>query len=364
MATVSLRAITLLLCVNVVVTASADECPIHGLFLGDAPAGETNWSRRASGIAHDDAHWYITQTGGDVGEHAYIWRIPLTANLDQVDANSPGVLRITLTGGPGYEDPIGDPCVYRFGGVDYLLVPVNYHFNTVLRVFDAATLTLIDGQHIDADWPAHSCAVDPSGSMLTASWFWSIGGAIVRYTIDWPLLQQTGVLEVTRVGLQDLYAEDGVSDPNTGSAKGLEFTPDGRFLHLCAPGSIQAFDTATWARALRLSVTGSGDPEGLTVWDVETMPSWARGQLHVIAGSLDDDEVYFKHYTRSIRVRAGAEPPGDGRPGSEFASVTAAAHAAWPGSEIRIFHGNFDEALAIDKRVRLKSVGGTTRIGG
>lgn len=359
MSTVHGRVAASLLGAIALLPARADEYQVHGLYLGDAPSGEANWGPRAVGLAHDDTHWYITQKSGGFSEHGYLWRIPVTADLENVSDSSPGVL-VAVFGGDAY---LGDPCVHRFNGVDYLLLP----YAEGISVWEAVTLTWIAAENIGTN----SCAVDASGTL----YIYGPGGELRRYGIDWPALQNKGVFHVEYLGSQPLYAEDGASDPGIdGAVTGLEFTPDGRFLYLVNWGSapaIHVFDPSTWSRVLRstdgpgpFQFSGGYHTGGLTVWDFDAIPSWTEGQLHVIVRDTRDELVYLKHYTRSIRVRAGADPPGDGRPGSEFPTVTAALELAWPGSEIRIIHGNFDEALTISKRVRLRSVGGATRIGG
>ncbi|MFN0135468.1 MAG: hypothetical protein ACKVS9_05035 [Phycisphaerae bacterium] len=358
--------------------ARGDDYQVHGMYLGSAPSGETNWSDAAYGLAHDDDHWYIVQSGdGFTGiDSAYLWRIPVSVNLATVTATTPGVSRVRGTDVLGVDGIVfGDPVVFSYNGVDYLLAPEGFGLNslTYLAVFNADTLVFI--RH--SPWPspqpdASSIATDPQGLIYAAS-----GNPLRTYTVDWIALEQVGQLFIQYAGEVTLYDESGLVPVALGFTRGLEFTPDGRYLYVVA-NDIHVFDTVTWRRVLH-STNGSGhfnfawrtpdeNPGGVTIWDLDSISSPYEGRLHVIvrdSDAFDADDVILKHYTMSIRVRAGAPPPGTGSPTQPFPTVTAAVNLAWSGSEIRIINGGvFDESLTINKRVRVVARGATARIGG
>jgi hypothetical protein len=376
-----LRQTELLACLAALVhlagTSRADDYQAHCLYLGEDPSGETNWSDAVRGIAHDDANWYIA-------EDEELWRVPVGLDLDSFGANTPGVLHRTpfpeLFLGPATDWYFSDPSVFRFGGVDYLIVLYHvYNGSNVagMAVLDADSLTGID----QAGWSYQgtNCGIDPLGDIYSND---TSGTAVLaKWTIDWPVLQQTGNLAVTFAGHVELYDENGVELAFLpGGMHGVEFTPDGRYLYIVAD-DIHIFDTQTWRRVHK-STNGPGFfpfqwdmgclppcefPLGLTIWDLEGTPSPHIGQLHVVVrdrDQFDADDVFLKHYTCRIRVQPGAPPPWTGTPSDPFATVTAAVDAAWLGSEIRMDAATYDEAVTISKRVRLTSIGGTAQIGG
>src|SRR5262245_61096303 len=64
------------------------------LYLGNHPSdANPGWHEDVQGIAHDDRHWIITQTGT-------IWRIPVWHDLNAVSPSDPGVMRRFLSSYP------------------------------------------------------------------------------------------------------------------------------------------------------------------------------------------------------------------------------------------------------------------------
>lgn len=349
---------------------AADDYQAHCLYLGEAPSGETNWSPGVKGLAHDDANWYITQW-------ETLWRVPVGLDLDSISAGSPGVLRRT-TFPEDDEWYFGDPCVYRYNGADYLIV--GYEGRSfgeqyfLVAVFNAGTLTAIDRVNVPTHI-AHEIGVDELGNLYLSQI--SGAGFVGRWTVDWAELQPTGNLTVRLAEAVTLHDEfGGELSYLPGGVSGLELTADGRYLYVGAD-DIHIFDMQSHRRIHRSTNSTSGYfpfnwdtaeefPLGLTLWDLEGTGSPHLGQLHVIVRDPDligDDDVFLKHYTARIRVQAGAPAPWSGTPWDPFPTVAAAASAAWLGSEIRIDAGVYNETITIDQRVRLKSVGGTTRIG-
>lgn len=376
------RAVVTLLCACG--SVSADDYQAHCLYLGEAPSGQTNWSDAVRGLAHDESNWYITQ--GQLGHGEALWRIPVGYDLNTVSSGSPGVLRRTTFPELLLDEDVdwvfGDPCVYRFNGVDYLIVP--YLVDSVgdqyylLAVFDAQTLQAID--RVNLPDPSNiSCTVDQQGVLYLSR---STGiGFVQKWTIDWPALAQTGEL-VLQFAEHVALADEGGNTILNLAVKGIELTPDDRYLFVVA-NDIHMFDLQTGRRIHKstnapnvffpfywddsLVLPPEESPEGLTIWNLEGTGSPHFGQLHVLVRDWDilgDDDVFLKHYTAEIRVHLNAPAPGTGTPWDPFPTVTAAADSAWEGAEIRIDAGTYGETLLIDKRVRLRTSGGATRIGG
>ena len=344
------------------------------LYLGNNPSDlEADWTDEAQGLAHDDTHWYISQRG-------FLWRVPVDVGLNAVSISTPGVIRRSLSSVPkltaeGY-DHFGDISVHRFGQTDYLLVPIEGGA-AGLAVYVADSLTYID----HAAWPqqiqTHSSwvGVDEVGNVYGSNY--DPVQEVYRYTINWLQLLQSGTLSIQYAETITLRLEDGVGVATLRHVQGGEFTADGGLLYLVADG-IHVFDTFDWLR-VQQSTNGSGhfdyefhtgigqEPEGITIWEFGDAPELlVRGQLHVLLldNDIDSDNIYLKHYTRTIRVDGSNAGSQNGTPEHPFRTVREAMNLAWDESEIRIRAHDYDEMMTISKRVRLTAEGGTVRIGG
>lgn len=365
---------------------ATDDYQVTCLYLGEDPSGETSWSDAVSGLAHDDSAWIITQ-GDWLDDKNVIWRVPVGYDLDSVSIFQPGVLvRNSFTELEAEEGhwQLGDPCVYRYEGRDYLLAPYDDEggLKVGLAVLDADTLEIIDHVQLSLIRVAVS-AVDQSGALYMDAGLCHIR----RVTVNWATLHETGNLSVSEFGSSlDLRYESGLPfDPHM-SATGLEVTPDGRYLYLVAndannygdpPAGIHIFDLQTGRRVQ--NSTNAPDvffpfywtppeevPEGLALWDLAGTGSPHWGELHVIVRERDfaHDDVFLKHYSSFLYAQYQIEPGGDGTPWNPFSRINSAVEAAWDGSELRIVSGTYAETLTIGKQVRLRTLAGVTRIGG
>ncbi len=346
------------------------------LFLGDDPSSlQSSWSHEAQGLAHDDTHWYITQRDA-------IWRVPVSANLSSFDINTPGVSRLRLGDVPaliadGYNH-FGDPCVWHFG-VDYLLVPIEGG-PAGLAVLLADSLDYVDHTGYPQEVQTHSSwvGVDEVGSVYSS--MYDPVNSLLKYTVNWNQVSQEQTLSPLFAESITLRPEDGVSMATLRHVQGGEFTPDGQWMYIVADG-IHVFDVSTWRR-VQQSSNGVGpfnyefhggfpeyeEPEGPTIWDLEGTPSPHRGELHVILldndnETLGDDDVYLKHYTRTIWVDATNAGPQYGTPDFPFRTISSALNFAWDGAELRIQAGAYGDMVTIDKRILLSSENGRVRIG-
>jgi hypothetical protein len=380
----------------------------HFLHLGAHPwDDETDWSESLQGIDHDDAHWYVARTGE-------ILKIPVHYNLLTVTRQDPGVITATFGDTPlvGYSH-FGDPDVYRHNGTDYLIMPVESTGGLpgLVVVFRCSDLTYVGhaeltGQGVDAPW----CAIDPGGNLYSSL---QHATYLNVYDVDWDCLDAPcGFL--THLDEIPLLDEQGQPLPDLVTTQGGEFAPDGTLLYLTsgflddndelqASEGITVMDTVTWRRA-RHSTNGYGifnyyynpgccvwgEPEGLTIWDLnDGSAPGVHGQLHVIRVNNDPtgtDAITLYHYTNVIYVVPGGgcnlsvccnQPPPIGCPSipnslpcaqgwvtCPFQSLNSAITFAWNGAEIRISPGNYNQTLAITKRLRLTTDGGIVRIGG
>lgn len=358
--------------------AWADDYQAFYLYLGDDPAGDTAWTYDAKGLAHDSDYWYIAQD--DV-----IWRWPLTHELGG-SPTSPGVARrplseyaeLNLTG----LEEFGDPCVYRYGGVDYLLMPFGRHSSGPdqihLVVFECPSLAYIDQIALPAGMAQWWFGVDASGDVYSTE---SADPAtlLYRYSVDWSRLQQSGILSIGNPMAIVLYQEDGVTPVSLGAAStGGEFTSDGGLLYLISE-RIHVFDTSNWRR-IGQSINGSGHfnyevsanpiyteyTGGLTISGAASPLYPAQMQAVVTRwnGFTGAQTTFLKHYTHIIRVDSSNSGSQDGTFAHPFRTVTGAVNLAWSGAEIRTHADTYNEVVIINKRVRLTTDGGPTRIGG
>ena len=386
------------------------------------PLGETIWSNDVQGVAHDDDHWYITAT-------EVFWKIPVEQDLNTVSLASPGVVLKTFGHYPdlaGY-DHFGDPDVYRYAGTDYLLLPIENHDGNMpgaIAILRCADLSYVAHFSLPNPPPPHAAqandagwvAVHSLGALVTSKQHVGpLPGLPARglrfYYLDWGLLHTAGLVDVQFEAEIPVFDEQGQPVHLT-TMQGGEFAPGDNLIYLVSGfyddsdgleerEGIHVFDTVTYHRVAH-STRGYGyfdyyydpgfstyeEPEGLTIWDLdEGRAPNINGQLHVLVSDndLDGGDVDFKHYTRNIRVAAGAPcaylaccipapPPGCPTPFNQscefgvtecpFQTIGSALNLAWDGAQLRIQTGQYFETLTIARRVRLSAEGGTVRIGG
>src|SRR5262245_2974793 len=254
----SLSAIRMISVLSVLAhTGRADDYQANYLYLGDDPSQETAWTYSARGLAHDSEYWYITQD--DV-----IWRWPLTVEL-WLPPSNPGVARrplseyaeLNLSG----MEQLGDPCVYRYAGVNYLLMPLGDASGgadvITLAVFECPSLSYIDHAALPAGNAQWWFGVDENGNVYSSEEDAASVRILYRYAVDWARLRQTGTLSVGNPVSIALFGEDGVTPAALGPiVRGGEFTPDGSLLYLVSD-RIHVFETSSWRR-VQQSVNGSG----------------------------------------------------------------------------------------------------------
>ncbi len=366
-------------------------------YLGNYPKNKgTIWSQDAQGIAHDHENWFITQTLG-------LWKIPLRHDLESVSRNDAGVIVNELVLpvsqfqellDDGY-DHFGDLEWYEFEGQGYLLVPVEGKDDPevgAIVIFNANNLQyihhdyLMDGKNI-AQSRAAWCAVDPQGLVYSSD---RDIGYINKYRIKWDALQKKERPWLEKVASLSLLSEDG-GQVNITHPQGGAISPSGELLYLVAgfhSGSdpswgIHVFNLKTGRRVQR-SQNGSGyfdyefhpgfgfleagyeEPEGLSIWNLIDF-----GELHVLMLNNDKsvyggDEIYFKHYTRTIFVDHAYIPSWgapSGKPSIPFTTVSAANTLAWDGAQIKIAAGSYPEKLIFSKRIRIVADKGPVIIG-
>ncbi len=343
---------------------------------------ETSWANdnaAASGIAHDDNNWYIVSLGTDFfneseDETLYrFWKIPVSVDLQKGDlANEPGVLtynrsQLPLLDKGGFTHP-GDLDHYKFGGKDYLLVPVRNNNNSpstpaiaaflgpTLSGLDVADLVGLDQTGIG--W----CAIGPGGELYTSE---DDATAILEYQVDWPTLATTGKLIIQPVKAHPFERSSSLDrwhevERSTNRARGqagpFDYTYIGGF-------------------------NSDQEPEGLTVWDLDNgRAPGISGQLHVFLFNwqiTSDNLVSLKHYSGKIRVdRASVDtprlsipypgtaggPPAYGRPFGRFVDAVT-FYPAWDGVEFLVEGGSYPGPVRVKNRSRIDARDGVVIIG-
>ena len=329
--------------------ASAQQCCQH-MFIGDSPRhGQPGWHSGTQGLAHDNDHWYVTNTHNDKSR-SLLWRIPVTTRLasnvacgiDGVSCSDLADLRLHAY------NHYGDPDVYEFNGRAYVFVPVESGDAAAppgVLIFRAdATLEFLTFTYLTGQGGAPWVAVDGDGILYSSDF--DSQAVINRFYLDWASFEAnvdalplplSGTVRPTLMPVEPLLLQDENGDAlDINKVQGGEFSDDDRRFYLsngdgrneaepgeglhvftiqsadgeqCGPG----VDRCSVARRIERSHNSSDpgfsfefhpganagetgqEPEGLTYWDVGT-----GGQLHVVL--LDNDlpdqeEVYVKHYT-------------------------------------------------------------------
>jgi hypothetical protein len=341
------------------------------------------WHHDVQGVAHDDDNWFLTQT-------EVLWKIPVEEDLGSVSPSDLGVIRTTVADYPGLSgyDHFGDPVVHTHGSTPYLLVPLERRDQTVegaVAVFRCSDLSFVAHAALTeqgnvAPW----CAVDRSGRVYSSA---GSTTSVLQYSLDWELLDATGVAHVGFLTEIQLLSEQG--EPLLlKTPQGGEFGPEDELLYLISGNSedneanegIHVIDVATWTQVERSTndhgsfsylynpgLLTADEPEGLTVWDLEDgRAPHILGKLHALMLNNDapgDDNVTFYHYTNIWRVNATSTCE-NGTPTCPFRTVSAAAAAIFNRSEMRIRASTYPESVSLSARMRLTADGGVARIGG
>jgi len=378
--------------VNVVpLTALAQDFEAHYVYLGEYPTVQPYLGNRVSGVAHDDANWYFVSFGS-------ILKVPVGLDLSTVSTGSPGLVRKFL---PQSNFQLGgDPDVFRFDGVDYLVVPISgsglcgNSTPAQIGVFRCSDLSLVGyaelpGQCGEAGW----VAVNESGELFSSrdhigqSDPTQIGLRV--YTIDWNAVATLGQVSITFDRTVPMFNESG-GPLELVHATGGEFAPGDTLLYLTSGWrddsndladreGIHVIDTTNYTR-VRHSSRGTGGlfkfyynpgpetyetPAGLTLWDLDDgRAPGIRGQMHGLVRINVEDGMHFKHYTRALRVDPAGPSCQTGSPACPFHTISAALNAAWDGAELRLRGGVYANPISIANKIRISAENGNARIGG
>jgi hypothetical protein len=375
----------------------------HYLFRGGYPIAPTAWSHRVEGVAHDDDYWYfsMSRVPTTLAFHA-IWKVPVGLDLLTVTGTTPGVTRLLVTNTHPLFDfhSFGDSDVYRFNGIDYLVVPLSRGGGCVTQpasvaFFRCDTLALVG----HAPLPGLPCgaawiAVSDAGELYTSYDHIGLPDPAQRglrvYNVNWESLATPDPLIVTFNRNIPMWNENG-QPLELFHMQGGEFAPGDQLLYLSSGfvnddndtadrEGIHVIDTTTFQRVRHSSRgvagqlfdfyynPGSGSneqPQGLTLWDLDNgRAPGIKGQLHLLVAENFFESVDFKHYTRALSVNGNWSGCQTGTPNCPFPTILAALPRAWSGSEVRIRAGAYPETMVINKRVRLTAEGGLVRIGG
>lgn len=342
------------------------------LFLGNYPNEETlPWSDEAQGITHDGDNWFITQ-------REYIWKIPVTCDLNSATLSGQGVKRIGLGSIRELKafNHFGDPDYYEFEGQGYVIVPLEHVDDhkpcNAICVFDANSLDYLAFECLPQQAQGPWVAVDPQGNIYSSN---SEAAKVNKYSVDWLSLKNKKELILTPEPPVNLLDERGNSVTLNSFAGGV-ISPSGQMMYLVANG-IHVFNLST-GRRVQQSTNGTGyfnyefgnccfeEPEGITIWDLDDgrAPN-IRGQLHVLLLDNDTfiDDIYMKHYSGTIYVDRNHNGAEQGTPSNPFKTVGRAYNLAWDGAQISIRAGSYPETPTLSKRTRVLSDRGPATIG-
>jgi hypothetical protein len=340
--------------------------------LGNFPSDDqSDWSDSLQGVTHDDLHWIFTQKTRII--KAYVGADLKRVNRKDVTKVRGMPEQLKRHGGNHF----GDIDRSTFGGRDYLFVPVedeNYHpyFNPSrcgeqpqLAVFlNDARLTFLDTASLtqqfrsDGYGKAAWCAIHPiTGVLYTSHTTTGPGRPILRYWVNWDLLDSKGQLELVPMNkLWPRNQERAVYEMGP-YIQGGTFAPDGTLYLLMGKmyssrqsQGIRVIDNRgrlvarSWSAktvpqmwrqpyyykhgiapspGFQYQTNGQDqEPEGITYWDTDRpIVSSVRhnriaGQLHAmhLNKDLGDDNLWFKHYqvdppASARNTRPAARPP-------------------------------------------------------
>lgn len=343
-------------------TAGAqDTCRTTHELIGEHPSlAHTIWSRDLQGISHDDENWYITNVDG-------LYRIPASVDLARVPdglSDPTGWIHAPIPADlakRGYNH-FGDLSWYHHDGDGYLCVPIeNGAPEAVLAFFRASDLAYLHHAPLPGSREfAPLCAIDRDGHVVLP-----VERGVPtfrRYRVDWHGVTHARPGTLTPVGEIQLWLEDG-SEFDERNFGGAAFSAGGRLLYVltgyfddhacpfwsarfwaggCALdpdlGGIHVFDVrdpdggvcrgssrcdavriekshntqaltrGTFLYRYRGTMLRGEEPEGITVWDLDSdgapqIPG-VGGQVHALM--LDNelpsssDLVSLRHYRAQV----------------------------------------------------------------
>ena len=383
--------------------ANAQLFEAHYLFRGGYPIAQTAWSYRVEGVAHDNDSWYFTMSKLPATVSFYaIWKVPIGVDLLTVTAATPGVTRHLVNNVHALTEyqSFGDPDVYRFNGIDYLVVPLSRGGGCLTQpasvaFFRCDTLALVGhaplpGLPCSAEWRA----VNDAGELFTSQDHIGLPDpaqlGLRVYNVNWAALGTPNPVTVTFNRDIPMWDESG-RPLELFHMQGGEFAPGDRLLYLSSGSfndenaaadreGIHVIDTTTFQRVRHSSRGVAGQlfdcyynpggstqeqPQGLTLWDLDDgRAPGMKGQLHVLIAENFFERIDFKHYTRALTVDRSWSGCHTGTPDCPFQTIPAALSRAWSGAEVRIRGGSYPGPISIPQRVRLSAENGTARLGG
>lgn len=362
-------------------------------------------------------------TWGDQAEKAELWRIPKSVPLEAGSGSSsdPGVDHLKMEDIPALAAApywhFGDPDHYVYNGEDYILVPTYpSDGNGVIACFRANPLEFISYAPIPLrpGW----CAIDPDGYLYSSG---SATDHLKRFSVNWDVLTSPG--NNSAIGLSATLPLSflGNTYNELEHMQGGEFSESGNLLYIacgaaggCAPipgngcgvfdrkagpGSpkpsdgLHVFDTDSWNEIQRSTKSSAPEdhfvfsfdndltgqqPQGVTVWDLDdgSAPGPVKGKLHVFVFDYDfdvldpgDHEFTMYHFSNIVYVSEtdGVNPPtsGIGREYRPFQTFNDAFFyfPIWDGAEIVLEAGSYNDTGTYDKKVLIRSEGGSAIIG-
>jgi hypothetical protein len=348
---------------------ASPECTTSHVHLGDHPAlARVPWSNEAQGITHDEAHWFLTT-------RSRLFKVPAAVDLasdPNGSSRSSGVLQASIPGelrSRGF-DHFGDLSWTTQQGVGVLCAPLEGEgLVAELAFFRASDLAYLGSAALPSS--AHSapfCAIDGGGHLVVGQ---ARSPDLARYSVDWS--DVTERREVVLARTTDIRLRDERGAPLAFEhLQGAAFSEDARRLyvihgffddHACAPwerafwtgscsadpslGGIHVFELGACASgepceasrierstnplaggepssftyAYRATVWEAEEPEGITVWDLESpgapLAPRVRGQVHALMldNELVDgwDRVSIRHYRAEVRCSDPGQVPASPR---------------------------------------------------
>jgi hypothetical protein len=357
-------------------------------YLGNYPYySDTDWHNDAQGLAHDENHWFITQTGR-------LRKIPVSKDLEKISSNESGVIKIRLDSddcpklvAEGYSH-FGDPDYLEIDDKGYVIVPIEGGDKGAVAIFRASDLKYVNhayltGQDRKAPW----CAIDKSSPdrFLFSSKFEGVS-AINRYKVNWRAI-------IDSDGPKNLGSPIQINLKGNGgqitleNVQGGEITPSGNLLYLVCGNwnkerdsdglhvfefssdqsnvkrlrqsskSSRPFEYGFYPGATGPNSTGYEEPEGLTIWDLDAHSDAhekVKGQLHVLLlDTWPKKRIYMKHYTHTIYVDENNNGGENGTPDKPYKTFAKAYVESWDGQRIDIKPGKLSGPVTLSNRIEI-----------
>ena len=359
---------------------------------------DTVYAEDVQGLAHSGDSWFITKSGD---EGAVLYKIPVTQDLGfPFGFNSTTPLTSGLASHGYTKFKAMDSRKNPTNGLWYILIGVEGSSGAGLAFYDE-NLNFKGVAKLPKQDAAGWCAIDNAGKVYSAV---NNTSHLNCYEFDWEALALSGTVPSKLEPVNKINLQNANGNPLTMvEYQGGDFTPEGDKLFIVtgffgvstSPHGIHVFDVSASSntfRRIRKSSQGGlfkynydpgcsvgnfecEEPEGLTFWDLtDGRAPNINGELHVLLLDndadtiiVDDDDIYIKHYTKSIYVDSNFKHPTGlpiftGDPSSPFKTITDAVNLAFDDMEIRIKGGTYPENISIFKRLRLVNRSGATDV--